>query len=138
MFDLKTGRETALFGNNAYHGRPTGIYGGTPEDIQTFEGSNLVLTSSESRSDCRIWTLDGEILQQKLTFTEESYLDFPKLSDDKVVGTCEDGVTTLWDLRTGQRTRRLVPTNVEHYSRNRLLPLPQQRASQHLYVQGNL
>ena len=131
MFNLKTGRQTEHWGgNDDWNVR---IW-----DIQTFEGSNLVLTSSESRSDCRIWTLDGEILQQKLTFTEESYLDFPKLSDDKVVGTCEDGVTTLWDLRTGQRTRRLVPTNVEHYSRNRLLPLPRQRPSQHLYVQGNL
>ena len=110
MFNLKTGSQT-------------NHWGGTDDDvrimdIQTFEGSNLVLTSAE---DCKIWTLDEEVLQEKLTLTEERYLDFPRLSDDKVVGTCEDGVTTLWDLKTGQCTRRLVPTNLEPDYCNRYL-----------------
>ena len=114
MFNLKTGRQTKH-------------WGGTDDDvriwdIQTFEGSNLVLTSADSDpQDCRIWTLDGEALQQKLTFTEELYLDFSKLSDDKVVGTCKAGVTTLWDLKTGQCIRRLVPTNLERDYCNRYL-----------------
>ena len=132
VFNLKTGRQTKHWGGNENYN--VWIW-----DIQTFEGSNLVLTSADSDpQDCRIWTLDGEVLQQKLTFTEELYLDFSTLSDDKVVGTCEDGVTTLWDLRTGQRTRRLVPTNVEHDSDNRLVPWSRPISVQHLYIQGDL
>ena len=128
VFNLKTGRQTEHWGGNE-------DYDDRIMDIQTFEGSNLVLTSAE---DCKIWTLDEEVLQEKLTLTEERYLDFPRLSDDKVVGTCKDGVTTVWDLKTGQCTRRLVPTNVEHDSDNRLVPWSRPISVQHLYVQGDL
>ena len=128
MFNLKTGRQTKHWGGNE-------DYDDRIMDIQTFEGSNLVLTSAE---DCKIWTLDEEVLQEKLTLTEERYLDFPRLSDDKVVGTCKDGVTTVWDLKTGQCIRRLVPTNVEHDSDNRLVPWSRPISVQHLYVQGDL
>ena len=115
VFNLKTGRQTEHWaGNDDYDSRIL--------DIQTFKGSNLVLTSADSiPSDCRIWTLDGEVLHQEMTFTEEKYLDFPQLSDDRVVGTCRDGLTTLWDLRTGQCTRRLLPTIVEDDCYNRYL-----------------
>ena len=112
VFNLKTGRQTELCADDDFDSRIL--------DIQTFQGSNLVLTSADR--SCRIWTLDGEVLHQKMTFAEERMLDFPQLSDDRVVGTCRDGLTTLWDLQTGQCTRRLLPTNVEDDCYNRSVP----------------
>ena len=38
---------------------------------------------------------------------------------DKVVGTCTDGVATIWDLNTSQRLQTLTSTNSNAYTRNR-------------------
>ena len=54
-----------------------------------------------------------------MSFREEEFLEFSKLVQDKVVGTCTDGVATIWDLNTSQRLRTLTPTNSNAYTRNR-------------------
>lgn len=118
MLNLKTGRQTNHWAGND-------DWDVVIDDIQTFEGSNLVLTTAfkPGVNDCRILILEGEVLHQKLTFDEERFLDFSQLSDDRVVGTCRDGLTTLWDLQTGQCSKRLLPTNIEDkvHSWNRLV-----------------
>merc|ERR1719447_1709554 len=54
-----------------------------------------------------------------MSFREEECLEFSKVLQDKVVGTCAEGVATIWDLNTSQRVRTLSPTNSNAYTRNR-------------------
>ena len=54
-----------------------------------------------------------------MSFREEECLEFSKLIQDKVVGTCAEGVATIWDLNTSQRVRTLTPTNSNAYTRNK-------------------
>jgi len=54
-----------------------------------------------------------------MSFREEECLEFSKLIQDKVVGTCAEGVATIWDLNTSQRVRTLTPTDSNAYTRNK-------------------
>ena len=81
--------------------------------------SSLVITSTSWRLPySKIWTI-GEFFEEKLTFKDEEHLEFSKLVADKVVGTCAEGVATIWDLHTGQLARTLTPSNSNQYLRNK-------------------
>ena len=110
MFNLSSGEETT------YQCHESCI-----NHIQPSQGTNtnLVITSANWRLPySKIWSL-GEFFEEKMSFREEECLEFSKLVQDKVVGTCTDGVATIWDLNTSQRLRTLTPTNSNAYTRNR-------------------
>ena len=108
MFNLSSGEETT------YQCHESCI-----NHIQPSNNTNLVITSASWRLPySKIWTI-GEFFEEKMSFREEEFLEFSKLVQDKVVGTCTDGVATIWDLNTSQRLRTLTPTNSNAYTRNR-------------------
>ena len=108
MFNLSSGEETT------YQCHESCI-----NHIQPSNNTNLVITSASWRLPySKIWTI-GEFFEEKMSFREEEFLEFSKLMQDKVVGTCIDGVATIWDLNTSQRLRTLTPTNSNAYTRNR-------------------
>ena len=110
MFNLSSGEETT------YQCHESCINHIQPSNSPA---NNLVITSANWRLPySKIWSI-GEFFEEKLSFREEEYLEFSKLVQDKVVGTCTDGVATIWDLHTSQLLRTLTPTNSNAYTRNR-------------------
>ena len=110
MFNISSGEETT------YQCHDSCI-----NHIQPSSNSKLVITSANWRLPyCKIWTI-GEFFEEKteMSFREEECLEFSKLIQDKVVGTCAEGVATIWDLNTSQRVRTLTPTNSNAYTRNK-------------------
>ena len=101
MFNLATGEE------NTYQCHESVI-----NNLQPGR-NNLVITSTTWRLPySKIWKI-GEFFEEKMTFKDEEHLEFSKLIQDKVVGTCAEGVATIWDLNTSQLVRTLTPVSVD-------------------------
>ena len=99
MFNLATGEE------NTYQCHESVI-----NNLQPGR-NNLVITSTTWRLPySKIWKI-GEFFEEKMTFKDEEHLEFSKLIQDKVVGTCAEGVATIWDLNTSQLVRTLTPVS---------------------------
>lgn len=87
--------------------------------IQPSRDNKFVITSSSWRSPySKLWSM-GEFFTEKYQFKDEEYLEFAKMTEDKIVGTRGEGVATVYDLETGKQVRLLKPTSANAYSRNR-------------------
>merc|ERR1719219_2414218 len=109
FFNLNSGGEEATYqchDSYVYH-------------VQPSKDNKFVITSSSWRTPySKLWSL-GEFFTEKYQFKDEEYLEFSKLTEDKLIGTRMDGVATVYDMETGHQVRLLKPTSANAYSRNR-------------------
>ena len=76
-----------------------------------------MITSSSWRTPySKLWSM-GDFFTEKYKFKDEEYLEFSKVTEDKLIGTQMDGVATVYDVETGQQVRMLKPTISNNYSR---------------------
>ena len=97
--------------------------------------SRFVITSSSWRSPySKLWS-NGEFFTETYQFKDEEYLEFAKvhkvvkllvfakvatciqMTEDKLVGTRNEGIAAVYDLETGKQVRLLKPTSANAYSR---------------------
>jgi len=87
--------------------------------IQPSRDNKFVITSSSWRSPySKLWS-NGEFFTETYQFKDEEYLEFAKMTEDKLVGTRNEGIAAVYDLETGKQVRLLKPTSANAYSRNR-------------------
>ncbi|XP_028303285.1 DDB1- and CUL4-associated factor 1-like isoform X2 [Gouania willdenowi] len=87
--------------------------------LQSSRDGNLLLTSSSwSEPLSVLWTLD-HTLTSKMSFSDEHYVEFSKLSEDRVVST-KDHIAHIYDVQTCRRVRTLNEEREgNNYKRNR-------------------
>jgi len=86
------------------------------DHILSSKDSQLLITSTSSFS--KLWNV-GDKFELKKKFKNIRHLEFSNLVQDKVVGTQLYGVTTVYDLQTGQASCSLKPTVSNDYRNNR-------------------
>merc|ERR1719186_77109 len=90
------------------------------DHILSSKDSKLLITSTRRESYSKLWSV-GDSFDLKKTFMNTCHLEFSHQVQDKVVGTKRSGVTTVYDLHTGQRSRTFKPTVSNDYSGNRAI-----------------
>lgn len=83
------------------------------------QDGKLILTSSIYREPFSLlWTFT-DLFQQKITFKDDSYVEFGRLSDERILGT-QYITAKLYDTATGRRISTFVdPKLSNQYQRNR-------------------
>ncbi|XP_024118657.1 DDB1- and CUL4-associated factor 1 isoform X1 [Oryzias melastigma] len=86
--------------------------------LQPSGDGKLVLTSASWGTPLSaLWSSEG-VFERKLSFSEDHYMEFSKLSQDRVIGT-KDQVAHIYDIHTGQKTLTLnYPALANSYKRN--------------------
>ena len=109
MFNLSSGEEYETFQ----------CHESVISHIEPHRDQPLIITCSTYRQPySKIWSI-GEFFEEKMSCRTEEHLEFSKLVQDKLVGTCADGVATIWDINTAQTVRTLTPTNCNNYKSNK-------------------
>uniref|UniRef100_A0A3Q1G538 DDB1- and CUL4-associated factor 1 n=1 Tax=Acanthochromis polyacanthus TaxID=80966 RepID=A0A3Q1G538_9TELE len=81
------------------------------------DGKLLLTSASWGVPHSALWSLDG-VFSMKNSFVDDHYVEFSKLSQDRVIGTKEQ-VAHIYDIQTGQQTLTLNdPTLANNYKRN--------------------
>lgn len=81
------------------------------------DGKLLLTSASWGVPHSALWSIDG-IFSMKNSFVDDHYVEFSKLSQDRVIGTKEQ-VAHIYDIQTGQQTLTLNdPTLANNYKRN--------------------
>ncbi|KAJ0023407.1 hypothetical protein NQD34_003306 [Periophthalmus magnuspinnatus] len=81
------------------------------------DGKLLLTSASWSVPLSALWSLDG-VFTLKSSFVNDHYVEFSKLSQDRVIGT-HDHVDNIYDIQTGQMIRTLYdPALSNNYKRN--------------------
>ncbi|XP_041804490.1 DDB1- and CUL4-associated factor 1-like isoform X2 [Chelmon rostratus] len=81
------------------------------------DGKLLLTCGSWSFPLSALWSMDG-VFSKKNSFADDHYVEFSKLSQDRVIGT-EDQVAHIYDIQTGQKTLTLNdPALANNYKRN--------------------
>ncbi|XP_070815845.1 DDB1- and CUL4-associated factor 1-like isoform X1 [Chaetodon trifascialis] len=81
------------------------------------DGKMLLTCASWSFPLSALWSMDG-VFSKKNSFADDHYVEFSKLSQDRVIGT-EDQVAHIYDIQTGQKTLTLNdPALANNYKRN--------------------
>ncbi|XP_040890661.1 DDB1- and CUL4-associated factor 1-like isoform X2 [Toxotes jaculatrix] len=81
------------------------------------DGKLLLTSASWSVPLSALWSMDG-VFSMKNSFVDDHYVEFSKLSQDRVVGT-KDQVAHIYDIQTGQKTLTLNnPALANNYKRN--------------------
>merc|ERR1719186_387660 len=88
------------------------------DHILSSKDSKLLITSTRCESYSMLWSV-GDSFELKKNFKNSCHLEFSHQVQDKVVATRSCGVTTVYDLHTGQPSRTLNPTVSNDYSGNR-------------------
>ncbi|XP_070545766.1 DDB1- and CUL4-associated factor 1-like [Ptychodera flava] len=85
---------------------------------QPSKDGRLMLTSSLwGRPMSALWSLD-DVFERKFAFDEDYYMEFGKLSEDKIIGT-KDANAHIYDTNTGQRILVLAESELNnHYTKN--------------------
>lgn len=87
--------------------------------IKCSRDGNLIATSCVWRNPLSaLWSIENKQFQLKLSWQEEAYMEFANCSNDRILGTKEEAAT-IYDLTTGQKVSRFVPTILNQYSKNR-------------------
>ncbi len=106
---------------NAVTGVEEGSYAcheSTVYHLQPSRSGELLLTSSSWRTPYSgLWSL-GEFFDSRMTFLEEEYVEFSRLSQDKVIGTKRE-IATVYDLHTQQVVTELKSAGSNLYTKNR-------------------
>ncbi|XP_077995487.1 DDB1- and CUL4-associated factor 1-like [Glandiceps talaboti] len=78
----------------------------------------LMLTSSLwGRPMSALWSMD-DVFERKFAFDEDQYMEFGKLSEDKIIGT-KDETAHIYDTTTGKAILTLVDTELcNNYTKN--------------------
>uniref|UniRef100_A0A3P8W8V5 DDB1- and CUL4-associated factor 1 n=1 Tax=Cynoglossus semilaevis TaxID=244447 RepID=A0A3P8W8V5_CYNSE len=86
--------------------------------LEPSKDGNLLLTSASwSVPLSALWSMDG-VFSMKNSFVDDHYVEFSKLSQDRVIGT-KDQVAHIYDIQTGQKTLTLNdPALANNYKRN--------------------
>ncbi|OQR72482.1 protein VPRBP-like, partial [Tropilaelaps mercedesae] len=86
---------------------------------QPSKNGRLILTSSFFREPLSVlWTFT-DLFQQKVAFKDDSYVEFGKLSDDRILGT-QYGIARLYDTNTGRKISQFVDQKLANqYIKNR-------------------
>lgn len=79
----------------------------------------MILTSSFFREPLSVlWTFT-DLFQQKVSFKDDSYVEFGKLSDERILGT-QYGIARLYDTSTGRKISQFVDQKLANqYIKNR-------------------
>ncbi|KAM4741347.1 DDB1- and CUL4-associated factor 1-like isoform 2-T2 [Anableps anableps] len=106
---------------NIFSGEEAASYtchGSAISHIQPSRDGNFVLTSASwSVPLSALWSMDG-VFSMKNSFGEDHYVEFSKLSQDRVIGT-KDQVAHIYDIQTGQKVLTLNdPALANNYKRN--------------------
>ncbi|XP_018541884.1 LOW QUALITY PROTEIN: DDB1- and CUL4-associated factor 1-like [Lates calcarifer] len=81
------------------------------------DGKLLLTSASWSVPLSALWSMDG-VFSVKNSFVDDHYVEFSKLSQDRVIGT-KDQVAHIYDIQTGQKTLTLNdPALANNYKRN--------------------
>ncbi|XP_044205703.1 DDB1- and CUL4-associated factor 1-like [Thunnus albacares] len=81
------------------------------------DGKLLLTSASWSVPLSALWSMDG-VFGMKNSFVDDHYVEFSKLSQDRVIGT-KDQVAHIYDIQTGQKTLTLNdPGLANNYKRN--------------------
>ncbi|XP_072307893.1 DDB1- and CUL4-associated factor 1-like isoform X1 [Eucyclogobius newberryi] len=81
------------------------------------DGKLLLTSASWSVPLSALWSLDG-VFSLKSSFVDDHYVEFSKLSQDRVIGT-HDQVANIYDIQTGQKITTLQdPALSNNYKRN--------------------
>uniref|UniRef100_UPI003AAC6DC5 DDB1- and CUL4-associated factor 1-like n=1 Tax=Centroberyx gerrardi TaxID=166262 RepID=UPI003AAC6DC5 len=81
------------------------------------DGKLLLTSASWSVPLSALWNMDG-VFSMKNSFVDDHYVEFSKLSQDRVIGT-KDQVAHIYDIQTGQKTLTLNdPALANNYKRN--------------------
>ncbi|KAM3620844.1 uncharacterized protein V6R79_002806 [Siganus canaliculatus] len=81
------------------------------------DGKLLLTSASWSFPLSALWSMDG-VFTKKNSFADDHYVEFSKLSQDRVIGT-KDQVAHIYDIHTGQKTLTLnEPALANNYKRN--------------------
>ncbi|KAM7401544.1 hypothetical protein PAMP_016851 [Pampus punctatissimus] len=81
------------------------------------DGKLLLTSASWSAPLSALWSTDG-VLSMKKSFVDDHYVEFSKLSQDRVIGT-KDQVAHIYDIQTGQKTLTLNDVGLaNNYKRN--------------------
>ncbi|XP_040015460.1 DDB1- and CUL4-associated factor 1-like [Xiphias gladius] len=81
------------------------------------DGKLLLTSASWSVPLSALWSMDG-VFSMKNSFVDDHYVEFSKLSQDRVIGT-KDQVAHIYDIQTGQKTLTLNdPALANNYKRN--------------------
>ncbi|KAK7916337.1 hypothetical protein WMY93_012098 [Mugilogobius chulae] len=87
--------------------------------LEPSRDGKLLLTSASSWSVplSALWSLDG-VFNLKSSFVDDNYVEFSKLSQDRIIGT-HDHVANIYDIQTGQKITSLNdPALANNYKRN--------------------
>ncbi|CAJ1051159.1 DDB1- and CUL4-associated factor 1-like isoform X3 [Xyrichtys novacula] len=87
-------------------------------NLEPSRDGNLLLTSAPwSEPLSALWSTD-RVFSRRHSFAEDNYVEFSKLSQDRVIGT-KDQVAHIYDIQTGQKTLTLNdPALANNYKRN--------------------
>ncbi|XP_035518554.1 DDB1- and CUL4-associated factor 1-like [Morone saxatilis] len=81
------------------------------------DGKLLLTSASWSVPLSALWSMDS-VFSMKNSFVDDHYVEFSKLSQDRVIGT-KDQVAHIYDIQTGQKTLTLNdPALANNYKRN--------------------
>ncbi|KAM9859671.1 DDB1- and CUL4-associated factor 1-like isoform 1-T1 [Aulostomus maculatus] len=81
------------------------------------DGRLLLTSASWSVPLSALWSIDG-VFSMKSSFMDDHYVEFSKLSQDRVIGT-KDQVAHIYDIQTGLKTMTLNdPSLANNYKRN--------------------
>uniref|UniRef100_A0A146LRX2 DDB1-and CUL4-associated factor-like 1 n=1 Tax=Lygus hesperus TaxID=30085 RepID=A0A146LRX2_LYGHE len=109
LFNLCTGTEVA-----SYHCHESYI-----SHLQCAKKSTLLLTSSTWRqplSAC--WSIKDNLFTPVLPMENEDYVEFNKLSEDRIIGTRNE-TATIYDIETKTLLQTLKPSLSNQYNKNR-------------------
>ncbi|KAJ7999324.1 hypothetical protein DPEC_G00193200 [Dallia pectoralis] len=81
------------------------------------DGSLLLTSASWSVPLSTLWSMQS-VFQMKHSFSDDHYVEFSKMSEDRVIGT-KDHVAHIYDIQTGQKLLTLNdPGLANNYKRN--------------------
>lgn len=78
-------------------------------------GSLIITSSTWGRPLSSLWN-NNFIIQQ--SFEEEEYIEFSKLTQDRIIGTKGESAT-IYDVTTGTQLAKLTPTISNQYTKNK-------------------
>lgn len=108
MFNLHTGSEEATYqchDSYVYH-------------LQASRDRFLLLTSSTWRRPLSaLWNIN-KFFEMKFALGEEEYVEFSKLTQDRIIGT-KGEIATIYDVATGKAILTLTPQISNQYTKNR-------------------
>ncbi|XP_074530971.1 DDB1- and CUL4-associated factor 1-like [Halichoeres trimaculatus] len=86
--------------------------------LEPSRDGKLLLTSAPwSEPLSALWSMDS-VFSRKHSFVEDNYVEFSKLSQDRVIGT-KDHIAHIYDIQTGQKTLTLNdPALANNYKKN--------------------